>query len=186
MLNKTHLPPNEAAFRVPLTFTKFDLRDYLWNVYNVEVTKVRSYVKAQPLTQRDNRPNSWYRPQSLKIMNVELVKPFQWPETPADLQPWNNELWTQRESRMKENRRQQWERQQMTLQMKSRAPVSAERKQLGELASKMLKGEVEWENDVKLDPKWDELAAQMNANQGVTVGGAEKESIKKDDTDRIS
>lgn len=172
-LHKTHLPPNEAAFQVPLTFTKFDLRDYLWNVYNVEVTKVRSYVKAQPLTQRPNRPNSWFRPQSLKIMNVELAEPFQWPEAPTDLQPWSNELFKQREARLKENRKEQYKRQTMSLGLKSKKPLSAERKELAELAKKMLSGEVQWKNDVRLDPKWDGLVRNMDAKQEV-----ETEAIK--------
>ncbi|KAK0391302.1 hypothetical protein NLU13_0803 [Sarocladium strictum] len=176
-LHKTHLPPNEAAFQVPLTFTKFDLRDYLWNVYNVEVTKVRSYVKAQPLTQRPNRANSWYRPQSLKIMNVELKEPFQWPEAPTDLQPWSNELFKQREARLKQNRREQFFAQTAKLEMKSSKPVSKERKELSELAQKMLSGEVQWKNDVILDPKWDELVKSLDTKEGADTAAVKAKEV---------
>ncbi|KAL2208666.1 hypothetical protein CC79DRAFT_1366875 [Sarocladium strictum] len=182
LLHKTHLPPNEAAFQVPLTFTKLDLRDYLWNVYNVEVSKVRSYVKSQPLTQRPNRPNSWYRPQSIKVMNVELVEPFQWPEAPTDLQPWSNELFKQRAERLKENRREQFLAQTARLEMQSSKPVSKERKELAELAQKMLSGEVKWKNDVILDPKWDEIVKTFETKEGVDTAAVKAKEVDQSPT----
>ncbi|KPM44390.1 hypothetical protein AK830_g2215 [Neonectria ditissima] len=156
-LRKEHLPPNEACFKVPLRFTKFDLRDYLWNLYNVEVTKVRSYVKQQPLTQRNSHSRSWYRPQPLKIMNVELAKPFQWPEVPDNKEPWSNQLWKMREDLMDGRNEEHIQRQRMQIPLKSKEPASKEREQLADLAKKMLSGEVKWSNDVPLDPKWDKL-----------------------------
>ncbi|KAL7816830.1 hypothetical protein V8C44DRAFT_321712 [Trichoderma aethiopicum] len=157
MLRKEHLPPNEACFKVPLRFTKFDLRDYLWNLYGVEVTAVRSYVKQQPLTQRSTSSRSWYRPQPHKIMTVELAKPFQWPDAPADLEPWSNDLWRMREETIEQRNEEQLARQKMQIPLKSQQPAPKERQQLGELAKKMLSGEVKWENDVVLDPKWDRI-----------------------------
>ena len=106
-------------------------------------------------------------------MNVELAEPFQWPEAPTDLQPWSNELFKQREARLKENRKEQYKRQTMSLGLKSKKPLSAERKELAELAKKMLSGEVQWKNDVRLDPKWDGLVRNMDAKQEV-----ETEAIK--------
>ncbi|KAJ2851745.1 mitochondrial 54S ribosomal protein YmL41 [Coemansia brasiliensis] len=38
------LSKNQAAFRVPLNVNKFDIRDYLTNIYNVTVTDVRTAV----------------------------------------------------------------------------------------------------------------------------------------------
>ncbi|KAG5920147.1 hypothetical protein E4U42_006285 [Claviceps africana] len=160
LLRKEHLPPNEACFQVPLRFTKFDLRDYLWNLYNVEVTKVRSFVKQQPLTQRDSHSRSWYRPQSLKIMTVELAKPFQWPDRPTDLEPWNHDLWVKREESMEKSNEEQIALQKFQVPMKSKEPLSMERRKLAALAKKMEAGEVKWSNDVVLDPRWDALLAK--------------------------
>jgi large subunit ribosomal protein L23 len=100
-------------------------------------------------------------------MNVELAEPFQWPEAPTDLQPWSNDLFKQREARLKENRKEQYARQTMKLGLKSKQPLSAERKELADLAKKMLSGEVPWKNDVHLDPKWDSFVKNMEAKQGV-------------------
>ncbi|OAA32451.1 Ribosomal protein L25/L23 [Moelleriella libera RCEF 2490] len=156
-LRKEHLPPNEACFKVPLRFTKFDLRDYLWNLYNVEVTKVRSYVKQQPLAQRGMLSRQWYRPLPLKIMVVELAKPFQWPELPQNLEPWNNELWKKRDKMLEEQNEDQINKKRFLIPMKSKQPLSKERKELASLAKKMAEGEIKWSNDVVLDSKWDAL-----------------------------
>lgn len=162
-LRKEHLPPNEACFQVPLRFTKFDLRDYLWNLYDVEVTKVRSFVKQQPLTQRNSHSRSWYRPQPLKIMTVELAKPFQWPDLPSNLEPWNHELWRMREDLMEKRNEDQINQHKFQISMKSKEPLSKERRELASLAKKMAEGEVKWSNDVVLDPKWDALLAKEKA-----------------------
>ncbi|KOS22851.1 54S ribosomal protein L23 [Escovopsis weberi] len=156
-LRKEHLPPNEACFQVPLRFTKFDLRDYLWNLYGVEVTKVRSYVKQQPLMQRNDHSRSWYRPQPLKVMTVELAQPFQWPEVPEDLAPWSKELWDMRKESQEEQNEQQVQMQKGQIPLISRLAQSKQRKELASLAGQMLRGEVEWTNNVVLDPKWDKI-----------------------------
>ncbi|EME40475.1 hypothetical protein DOTSEDRAFT_157204 [Dothistroma septosporum NZE10] len=88
--------PYNAKFRVPLTFSKLDLRDYLWHAYNVEILSVRSYVKQQRVRsgrERDIRPamRRWHRPRSQKFMTVELARPFVWPEEPSDLKEWNRD-----------------------------------------------------------------------------------------------
>ncbi|KAK0715764.1 hypothetical protein B0H67DRAFT_554224 [Lasiosphaeris hirsuta] len=76
---KDNQPPNLATFSVPLTFNKFDIRDYLFHAYNVEVTGVRSFVNQRRL-QKKYRRLGWYRPQAGKMMIAELVKPFVWPK----------------------------------------------------------------------------------------------------------
>ncbi|KAG6044809.1 hypothetical protein E4U17_000380 [Claviceps sp. LM77 group G4] len=159
-LRKDYLPLNEACFQVPLTFTKFDLRDYLWNVYNVEVTKVRSYVKELPLTQRHANTRSSYRPLPLKVMTVQLVQPFQWPEKPTDLEPWYNTLWRTREKMSNKHKAEQTAKQESKIPLMSRKPYSKERKLLADLAKKMQSGEVKWSNDLELDPRWDTLLAK--------------------------
>ncbi|KAJ6447096.1 ribosomal protein L25/L23 [Purpureocillium lavendulum] len=161
-LRKEHLPPNEACFQVPLRFTKFDLRDYLWNLYGVEVRTVRSYVKPQPLTQRNSHSRSWYRPQPLKIMTVELAQPFQWPDLPTNLEPWSNELWKMREDLMEKRNEEQLHQHAFRIPLKSQEAPSKERKDLAALAGQMLRGEVKWSNDAVLDPKWDAVLAKSN------------------------
>ncbi|KAK3400169.1 hypothetical protein B0T20DRAFT_408060 [Sordaria brevicollis] len=74
-------PPNLATFVVPLEFNKLDLRDYLWNVYNVEVTGVRSFVNQRRHEKRHGDFGNWRRPKSQKMMIAELVKPFVWPKS---------------------------------------------------------------------------------------------------------
>lgn len=76
---KPRQPPNLATFVVPLTFNKLDLRDYLYHVYGVEVTSVRSFIN-QPAPQRKKYTGQWFRPRAQKMMIAELVKPFVWPE----------------------------------------------------------------------------------------------------------
>ena len=87
--------PQLASFRVPLWFSKLDIRDYLWHAYGVEIYSVRSYVKQQRVEAGNpNKPGKpaarrWHRPRSWKFMTCELAKPFVWPEEPEDLGEWN-------------------------------------------------------------------------------------------------
>ncbi|KAM3510908.1 hypothetical protein MY11210_005446 [Beauveria gryllotalpidicola] len=191
MLHKEHLPANEACFQVPLTFTKFDLRDYLFNLYNVEVKTVRSYVKGRPLAERANRPGSSYRPQALKIMTVELVQPFQWPSPPKDLQPWNHELFERREASLANRREDEYNSSNHKIPMASRQPRSDERKRLSALAKDFVTGQKKWSNDVPLDSKWDAVVQQA---AGTTTAGsrgkkdtaAERIALRKDAKDKAA
>ncbi|KAK3318501.1 hypothetical protein B0H66DRAFT_240697 [Apodospora peruviana] len=79
---KPKQPPNLATFVVPLTFTKLDMRDYLFHAYNVEVTAMRSFINEKKPVRKDTT-GPWYRPRSQKMMIAELVKPFVWPEPPV-------------------------------------------------------------------------------------------------------
>ncbi|KAJ5713335.1 54S ribosomal protein [Penicillium malachiteum] len=91
------LSPRYAQFHVPLNFNKLDMRDYLKNLYNVNVIKIRSYIEQQPITRvtRDGRTlGKWRRPKSEKRMTVELREPFIWPEEPEDLTKWEKDSWT--------------------------------------------------------------------------------------------
>lgn len=84
---------------MPLTFNKLDFRDYLYHVYDVEVTSVRSFIN-QMLPQQRALPGGiagqWYRPRSQKLMVVDLKKPFIWPERPSeeDMEPWDHKLFS--------------------------------------------------------------------------------------------
>ncbi len=69
---------------MPLEFNKLDLRDYLYHAYDVEVTAVRSFVNQPAPRQKFGNTGRWYRPRSKKMMIAELVKPFVWPDPPAE------------------------------------------------------------------------------------------------------
>lgn len=163
---------------MPLRFTKFDIRDYLWNLYNVEVTKVRSLVQQQALARRHPGTRSVYRPRPLKFMTVELAKPFQWPEAPSNLEPWGHELWKTREELGEKQQEEQIDRARFKGVMKSQQPLSNERKKLAELAKQMIKGEVKWTNDVSLDPKWDKLVAQQETKDVVNAEAVDSTPTK--------
>ncbi|MCJ1311996.1 hypothetical protein MMC25_005670 [Agyrium rufum] len=74
LLRTPHLPANYAQFLVPLNLNKFDLKDYLYNVYNVRALKVRSFVIQSRVQSLPN--GAKYRPQAEKKMTVEMVPPW--------------------------------------------------------------------------------------------------------------
>ncbi|GKT59286.1 ribosomal protein L23 [Colletotrichum tofieldiae] len=156
LIRKDRAPPNWATFNVPLTFTKFDLRDYLWNLYGVEVTAVRSWVKQSPI-ERKGASSGYFRPQSQKFMTVQMTKAFVWPSPPEDLEPWNKKLWDAREATSQKQYREDVARQLGRLAYPSKDKESAERKKLRREASKMMEGKKEFKNDVELDSKWDQI-----------------------------
>ncbi|EEB05772.1 ribosomal protein subunit L23 [Schizosaccharomyces japonicus yFS275] len=86
LYKRSNLPPNFAAFKVPLHVNKFDVRDYLLHVYNLKVLSVRSMIFARKLYR--NRMGQVKRPKSIKKVIVEMEEPFVFPEPPEDLSPW--------------------------------------------------------------------------------------------------
>lgn len=92
LIRTPFLPPRYASFYVPLNFNKLDMRDYLKNLYGVDVLSVRSFVEQQKITRL--RPmnkfgyGKWRRPISKKKMTVEMKQPFVWPEAPKDMTPY--------------------------------------------------------------------------------------------------
>ncbi|OHE93952.1 ribosomal protein L23 [Colletotrichum orchidophilum] len=158
-VRKDRSPPNWATFNVPLTFTKFDMRDYLWNLYGVETTAVRSQVKQSAIERRATG-SGYFRPQSTKVMTVQLTKPFVWPTPPEDLEPWNKKLWEAREGTSREQYRADIKKQLGKLAYPSKDQESAERKNLRRQANKLLKIKGEWKNEVQLDSKWDQIVAK--------------------------
>ncbi|KAH7095378.1 mitochondrial ribosomal protein subunit L23 [Paraphoma chrysanthemicola] len=87
LIRTPRLSPYEARFLVPLDFSKYDLRDYLFHAYNVKCFNIRSYVKQMPVRDTQAQPRHWFRPESKKYMTVEMEQPFVWPEIPS-LEPW--------------------------------------------------------------------------------------------------
>ncbi|KAJ8108102.1 hypothetical protein OPT61_g8406 [Boeremia exigua] len=88
MLRTPGLSPYHARFQVPLDFSKYDLRDYLYHAYNVKCFNIRSYVKQMPIRDTVAKPRSWFREESKKYMTVEMEQPFVWPALPKDTKPW--------------------------------------------------------------------------------------------------
>lgn len=84
------LSPYHARFLVPLDFSKYDLRDYLYHAYNVKCFNIRSYVKQMPVRDTQEQVRHFFRPESKKYMTVEMEEPFVWPETP-NLEAWGKE-----------------------------------------------------------------------------------------------
>ncbi|KAK9469191.1 hypothetical protein V1512DRAFT_255706 [Lipomyces arxii] len=70
--------PYRATFKVPLTFNKFDLRDYLHNIYSLTVKDVYSNLKV-------NRTKRTL----MKFMTVEMEEPFVHPPLPESYEAWN-------------------------------------------------------------------------------------------------
>lgn len=86
-----HLGPRYAAFDVPLTFNKIDMKCYLKEVYNVDVLHVRSAVFQHSVERKPGR-NQYsrgqaFRPPNTKKMTCLLAKPFVYPEEPRSLEP---------------------------------------------------------------------------------------------------
>ncbi|KAI9652784.1 MAG: hypothetical protein M1831_006586 [Alyxoria varia] len=95
LLRTPHLSPHWAQFRVPLWFSKLDMRDYLFHAYNVRTYRIRSFVQGWGIKKRLGYPKNpnkrlFFRPKSRKRMTVELEKPFVWPDPPKDLEAWDN------------------------------------------------------------------------------------------------
>jgi large subunit ribosomal protein L23 len=100
MVRVPGLSPYHARFQVPLDFSKYDLRDYLYHAYNVRCFNVRSNVKQMPVRDTQSQQRHWFRAESKKYMTVEMEQPFVWPETP-DMAPWGN---SDRRQEIKDNK----------------------------------------------------------------------------------
>ncbi|KAF2272101.1 uncharacterized protein EI97DRAFT_407019 [Westerdykella ornata] len=96
------LPPNFAKFKVPLNFSKFDLRDYLFHAYNVRALSIRSAVRQMPVrrTPVSDDNDTFWRPEAEKYMTVEMERPFVWPEEPKEVKPWGEVNKNTKENRL--------------------------------------------------------------------------------------
>lgn len=151
---KPNQPPNLATFAVPLQFNKLDLRDYLYHVYNVEVTSVRSFIN-QPSPRRKHGFGKWYRPRSNKMMIAELVKPFVWPDPPQreDLKEFDVDVF----ETLDEEREGQLQNQKdpTKIPLRTKSPPSLDRLALKKDAAKILETG-EWSSG-RLEGKWTEV-----------------------------
>ncbi|KAJ5312455.1 hypothetical protein PENANT_c027G03848 [Penicillium antarcticum] len=158
LIRTPKLSPYYAQFRVPLAFNKFDLRDYLQNLYGVGVHGIRSYVQQQPITRitRDGKGyGPWRRPKSQKRMTVELREPFVWPEEPKDLTAWEKEGWETAEK---------WQIDQQEKDQpkpnKGQEPDTELREAYAKQAKALLEKETEWQ------PTWKKLGLDKVKNTG--------------------
>lgn len=168
-------PADWATFQVPLRFTKFDIRDYLYNLYNVEVKAVRSWVR-RPVAPVKNDAGRYVRPRAEKYMTVEMTKPFVWPQLPVDLSPWDKELYTMREEMLKEQENFREERYKGNIPLASDGKLSYDEKKYRRLAEELLQGKKKWTNGLTLDEKWDTLkkTGENAASEGQEAEGKEK------------
>lgn len=165
-------PPNLATFVVPLTFNKFDLRDYLWNVYSVRVSAVRSFVNQQPIEKKgppEKRNGRPYRPQAQKMMIAVLEKPFVWPERVKgkdlpeeyDWQRWRDQEDYGEEQLSRNSIRAAHEIEMFT----ERSKEVGGRAKLREEARELLEGRKEWDNEVKLDERWSKIVGEAQSGR---------------------
>lgn len=159
-------PPNLATFVVPLTFNKFDLRDYLWNVYNVRCSSVRSFVNQQPIQRKgpaDKRGRP-YRPEAQKMMMAELERPFFWPERVKgkDLpEEYDWARWKEQENHQEAHMRASLVRGAGEIEMLTEKEKEVPgRERLREEARELLEGKKEWSNEVKLDERWSGIVGE--------------------------
>lgn len=159
---KANQPPTTATFHVPLTFNKLDFRDYLWNVYNVEVTSVRSFVNQMQVRQRNYKGfgGKWYRPRSQKMMVVDLVKPFVWPEEPEDKDAWDHKMFTAVEQSHKEQLNLDFERSKGTPPLREEQKQSDGRVLLRQQAKELMNGTRKWRPAQPLGLEWAEVEAE--------------------------
>lgn len=112
------LPPNQAMFHVPLNTNKFDVRDYLYNLYGLVTTNVKVMIQQAELqrgtTAQRNRGLHMQkklpmtRPASSKRVIVTMTSPFKYPDPPSHdpaVDPWNQDIQAKMKSRQLRGRR---------------------------------------------------------------------------------
>jgi len=79
--------PYLAKFRIPLYFTKFDVRDYLLHIYGLEAVRVNTGVQqGRPFRntmKSQGMPGRWYMSSTEKYAFVEMKEPFVYPDPPS-------------------------------------------------------------------------------------------------------
>ncbi|ERF71573.1 hypothetical protein EPUS_00562 [Endocarpon pusillum Z07020] len=156
-----HHPPKYASFWVPLWFNKLDFKNYLKNVYNVDVLHIRSYVQ-QSKVEREQRPGSrtpgrLFRPQARKRMTVELVDPFIYPEEEKDLSPWESETF---KKELKQN--QELSKEESRAIQPPMEPDLKRREGIAEQAQDFLQGRQRWR------PSWQSIPTDTRVMQGTS------------------
>ncbi|RKO99471.1 hypothetical protein CXG81DRAFT_7154, partial [Caulochytrium protostelioides] len=74
---RSTLPPHQAVFRVPLQLNKFDIKDYLQNLYNISISDVRTMIYRPKYALQGNSITKFA---GFKKAIVTMDKDFVWPE----------------------------------------------------------------------------------------------------------
>lgn len=70
------MTPFQAQFQVPRSFSKLDLRDYLWNLYDLRALRITTQIKWSQWTR--SRGSRFRTPQKKKMI-IDMESPFVWP-----------------------------------------------------------------------------------------------------------
>lgn len=171
-----------ATFNVPLSFNKLDFRDYLWNVYNVEVRSVRSFVNQMRPRQKqygNSRGGKWYRPRSQKMMIAELARPFVWPEAPEDMSPWDKLMFDAVEAEHQKGIDRQYRSARGTPLLRDEIEQSQERDRLRTAAQRLLAGRRKWKPSQPLGASWVEVEDADQAGEVETAVSAAGEDVRR-------
>ncbi|KAI0542931.1 hypothetical protein GGR58DRAFT_496396 [Xylaria digitata] len=152
---RANQPPTFATFKVPLTFNKFDLRDYLLHAYKTPVLAVRSQLRQQQV-RKSSVHGRVYRPPPIKTMTVQLTQPFVWPRLPTDLKPWRRESTAKAMAQEKARYAYMAGVQKLgRMPLRDELKESQSRKDL-RMEAKRLQKEGGWSNKRDLDPRFSE------------------------------
>ncbi|KAF2472163.1 uncharacterized protein BDR25DRAFT_284676 [Lindgomyces ingoldianus] len=132
LLRTPNLSPFQARFHVPLNFSKFDLRDYLYHGYGVKAINITSYVEQQPVQDHVDAPRRWFRPTAKKFMTIDMDSPFVWPEDPKSWAPWGKKEKDEEVERNVDEAREPGQK-------------KGDKKMLKNQALELLRGKVQWE-----------------------------------------
>lgn len=90
--NKKPQPPNVVTFECDIQMTKFDIKNYLQNIYNVPVAKVNTSVIYVPF-QRNHKNQRVKLREDFKLAYVTLAdgQTFEFPELFPDTEEQKNE-----------------------------------------------------------------------------------------------
>lgn len=173
---KKHQAPNLATFHVPLTFNKLDMRDYLFHVYNVRTTGMRSYINQKAPQRKGGHRGRWYRPQSVKFMIAELERPFVWPDPPAEdaREAFDYGVFKETQKWREVTHDEQLVRNRGEIQLRTEKDEGDERRKLAEMADAYRSGKLEWKNNVALDEIWERVRNDVPDERAVESAREEK------------
>ncbi|KAI0967597.1 hypothetical protein F4678DRAFT_444959 [Xylaria arbuscula] len=150
---KPNQPPTFATFKVPLTFNKFDIRDYLLHAYRTPVVGVRAQLRQQRI-RKSKTHGRIYRPPPIKTMTVQLTQPFVWPRAPTDVTPWRKKAMERAfAKRQKDHVTQANMRKKGVMPLRDEEKDSLARRNMRAEAKRILKEGV-WSNKRDLDPRF--------------------------------
>lgn len=164
-------------FAVPLKWNKFDLRDYLFHVYNVEVRGIRSFIN-QSEPKRKHDMGKIYRPQAEKFMVAELAKPFVWPKVPGkeDRKDWDHDQFVKYSAEEEKMEKMQRDKMKGKIPLRTQVKMPEDVRGLKEQAQGFLLDPASWEATGVKGGKWKEVEVEDHFN---FEAGKEGEATKE-------